>query len=135
MACTPNTTPELAPFTFAYKVVHCAPIYLEVYPLSLPLLLEELEIVDRIVELINENTYARVCAYMIGNLIVFFVMFVLIKFAVCVNLLPPPDDISFLRAAHTIYVQHSKFPEALGLSIRLGDPDLIRQDFNVPGNP
>lgn len=53
----------------------------------------------------------------------------------CVNLLPPPDDISFLRAAHTIYVQHSKFPEALGLSIRLGDPDLIRQDFNAPGNP
>ena len=60
---------------------------------------------------------------------------VLIKFCSCVNLLPPPDDISFLRAAHTIYVQHSKFPEALGLSIRLGDPDLIRQDFNAPGNP
>jgi 26S proteasome regulatory subunit N1 len=32
-------------------------------------------------------------------------------------------------------VEHSKFPEALGLSIRLGDPDLIRQDFNAPGNP
>jgi 26S proteasome regulatory subunit N1 len=32
-------------------------------------------------------------------------------------------------------VQHSKFPEALGLSIRLGDPDLIREDFNAPGNP
>jgi 26S proteasome regulatory subunit N1 len=60
---------------------------------------------------------------------------VLIKFCSCVNLLPPPDDISFLRAAHTIYVQHSKFPKALGLSIRLGDLDLIRQDFNAPGNP
>jgi 26S proteasome regulatory subunit N1 len=65
----------------------------------------------------------------------FSVMPVLIKFRSCVNLLPPPDNISFLRAAHTIYVQHSKFPEALGLSIRLGDPDLIRQDFNAPGNP
>ena len=53
----------------------------------------------------------------------------------CINLLPPPDDVSFLRAAHKIYMQHSKFPEALGLSIRLGDPDLIRQDFNAPGNP
>lgn len=51
------------------------------------------------------------------------------------NLLPPPDDVSFLRAAHQIYVQHSKFPEALGLSIRLGDPDLIREDFNAPANP
>jgi 26S proteasome regulatory subunit N1 len=28
-------------------------------------LLEELEIVDRIAELVDENTYARVCAYMI----------------------------------------------------------------------
>lgn len=53
----------------------------------------------------------------------------------CVGLLPPPDDVSFLKAAHSIYVQHRKFPEALGLAIRLGDPDLIREDFNAPGNP
>lgn len=57
------------------------------------------------------------------------------SFPRCVNLLPPPDDISFLRTAHTIYVQHHKFPEALALAIRLGDPDLIREDFNAPGNP
>ena len=50
-------------------------------------------------------------------------------------MLPPPDDVSFLKAAHGIYVQHSKFPEALALAIRLGDPDLIREDFNTPGNP
>jgi 26S proteasome regulatory subunit N1 len=60
---------------------------------------------------------------------------VLIKFCSCFNLLTPPDVISFLRAAHAIYVQHSKFPEGLGLFMRLGDPDLIRQDFNAPGNP
>src|SRR5882762_3654620 len=53
----------------------------------------------------------------------------------CVHqLLPPPDDYSFLQAAHKICIQHSKFPEALGLSIHLGDPDLIQQDFNAPGN-
>jgi 26S proteasome regulatory subunit N1 len=40
-----------------------------------------------------------------------------------------------LRTAHTIYVQHHKFPEALALAIRLGDPDLIREDFTAPGNP
>ncbi|KAF9457552.1 armadillo-type protein [Collybia nuda] len=82
-------------------------------------LLEELEIVDEIASLVDENTYGRVCQYMIR----------------CVNLLPPPDDISFLRTAHTIYVQHHKFPEALALAIKLGDPDLIREDFNAPGNP
>lgn len=49
--------------------------------------------------------------------------------------MPPPDDISFLRTAHNIYVQHHKFPEALALAIRLGDPDLVREDFNAPGNP
>lgn len=51
------------------------------------------------------------------------------------NFLPPPDDIAFLRTAHTIYVQHHKFPEALALAVRLGDPDLVREDFNAPGNP
>jgi 26S proteasome regulatory subunit N1 len=82
-------------------------------------LLEELEIVDEVAQLVDDNTYNRVCQYMIR----------------CVNLLPPPDDISFLRTAHTIYVQHHKFPEALALAIRLGDPDLIREDFNGAGNP
>ncbi|KAF8921613.1 armadillo-type protein [Mucidula mucida] len=82
-------------------------------------LLEELEIVDQITELVDENTYGRVCQYMVR----------------CVNLLPPPDDIAFLQTAHTIYVQQSKFPEALALAIRLGDPALVREDFNAPGNP
>ncbi|KAK7046680.1 26S proteasome regulatory subunit RPN1 [Favolaschia claudopus] len=82
-------------------------------------LLEEMEIVDEIAQLVDDDTFNRVCQYMIR----------------CVNLLPPPDDISFLRTAHKIYVQHRKFPEALALAIRLGDPALIREDFNAPGNP
>jgi 26S proteasome regulatory subunit N1 len=54
----------------------------------------------------------------------------------CVNLLTlPQDDIAFLRTAHDIFMQYHKFPEALGLAIRLGDKELIRQDFNVPTNP
>lgn len=52
-----------------------------------------------------------------------------------VNLLPPPDDVQFLKTAHAIYVQHHKFPEALSLALRLNDPELIREDFNAPGNP
>ncbi|KAF8215753.1 hypothetical protein K438DRAFT_1799358 [Mycena galopus ATCC 62051] len=82
-------------------------------------LLEEPEIVDEIAQLVDDNMYNCVCQYMIR----------------CVNLLPPPDDISFLRTAHKIYVQHCKFPEALALTIRLGDPELIQEDFNTPGNP
>jgi 26S proteasome regulatory subunit N1 len=35
---------------------------------------------------------------------------------------------------HTIYAQHGKFPEALSVSIRLGDAELVRNDFNAPGN-
>jgi len=82
-------------------------------------LLEEMEIIDELTTLVDENTYSRVCQYMIR----------------CVNLLPPPDDVSFLRTAHAIYVKHHKFPEALSLAIRLGDSDLIRDDFNAPANP
>jgi 26S proteasome regulatory subunit N1 len=53
-----------------------------------------------------------------------------------VNLLPlPQDDIAFLRTAHQIYIQYDRLPEALGLAIRLGDRDLIREDFKAPANP
>ena len=82
-------------------------------------LLEELEIIDRIVDLVDENTYPRVCQYIVA----------------CVNLLPPPDDISFLRTAHAIYAKHHKFPEALAIALRLGDQELIKEDFHAPGNP
>ncbi|TFK49449.1 26S proteasome regulatory complex non-ATPase subcomplex Rpn1 subunit [Heliocybe sulcata] len=82
-------------------------------------LMEELEIVERIVELVDENTFGRVCQYMIR----------------CVNFLPPPDDVTFLRSIHQIYIKHQRFPEALSLAIRLGDPELVREDFKAPGNP
>ncbi|KAF9525747.1 armadillo-type protein [Crepidotus variabilis] len=82
-------------------------------------LLEEMEIISDITKLVDENTYARVCQYMIR----------------CVSLLPPPDDVSFLETAHAIYVKHHRFPEALSLAIRLGSPELIKEDFNAPANP
>jgi len=82
-------------------------------------LLEELEIVDRIADLVDKDTFARVCIYMVS----------------CVPLLAPPDDVSFLRTAHAIYVRNDRYPEAIGLAIRLGDADLIRADFNAPANP
>lgn len=82
-------------------------------------LLEELESISAIVDLVDANTFGRVCLYMVS----------------CVNFLAPPDDVTFLETAHTLYVKYSKFPEALALSIRLYNPDLIRADFNAPANP
>ena len=99
-------------------------------------LLEEMEIVDEIAQLVDDNTYGRVCQYMIRYVSHDDFPLPLIEpFSRCVSLLPPPDDISFLRTAHNIYVQHHKFPEALALAIRLGDPNLVREDFTAPGNP
>jgi len=52
----------------------------------------------------------------------------------CVNLLAPPDDVQFLRTAHQIYRQHDKYTEAVSLAIRLGDYELIKEDFDAAGN-
>ena len=99
-------------------------------------LLEELEIIDEITLLVDENTYGRVCQYMIRCVCIVPLSFIkLILFIRCVNLLPPPDDVLFLRTAHAIYVKYHKFTEAISLAIRLGDPELIREDFKAPANP
>ncbi|KAF8316845.1 26S proteasome regulatory complex, non-ATPase subcomplex, Rpn1 subunit [Clavulina sp. PMI_390] len=82
-------------------------------------LLEELECVNKIADLVDQNTYTRVCQYMVS----------------CVPLLPPPDDVSFLRTAHAIYSKFLKYPEALSLSIRLGDAEMVAEDFQAPANP
>ncbi|KIK97616.1 hypothetical protein PAXRUDRAFT_824776 [Paxillus rubicundulus Ve08.2h10] len=79
----------------------------------------ELEMVDRIAGLVDMDTFGRVCTYMDR----------------CVTLLPPPDDVTFLRTIHKIYLQFSKFPKALSIAIRLNDAELIRQDFDSSGNP
>ncbi|KZS97248.1 26S proteasome regulatory complex, non-ATPase subcomplex, Rpn1 subunit [Sistotremastrum niveocremeum HHB9708] len=81
-------------------------------------LLEELECIDEIRALVDKDTYARVCAYMVS----------------CVNLLVPPDDVAFLRTAHGIYLDHQRFPDALALAIRIWDQELIVSDFRAPGN-
>ncbi len=81
-------------------------------------LLLELEAIDRLAAHVDKDNYARVCLYMVS----------------CVNLLVPPDDAAFLRSAHEIYKKHEKHTEALVLSLRLGDRELIKQDFQAPKN-
>ncbi|QSL65657.1 hypothetical protein MERGE_002970 [Pneumocystis wakefieldiae] len=77
-------------------------------------LLLELESIEKLPPFIDSNTYARVCSYMVS----------------CVNLLAPPDDVAFLKTAHAIYKSQGKLAQALILAIRLGDYELIKNDFN-----
>ena len=77
-------------------------------------LLSELERIEEIPQYLDENTYPRVCLYMVSM----------------VNLLTYPEDHQFLRTAHDIYKQYGKLSQAMVLAIRLNDLDLIYQDFD-----
>ncbi|ORY54156.1 armadillo-type protein [Leucosporidium creatinivorum] len=82
-------------------------------------LLLELESIPSIIPHVDENTYARVCLYMVS----------------CVSLLIPPDDKLFLKTAREIYRKHGKYTESLTLALRLQDSELIKEDFEAPVNP
>ena len=77
-------------------------------------LLSELEMIQEIPQYLDENTYSRVCLYMVSM----------------VNLLTYPEDQQFLHTAHDIYKHYNKLPQAMVLAIRLNDLDLIHQDFD-----
>ncbi|KAI9772482.1 MAG: proteasome regulatory particle base subunit [Geoglossum simile] len=77
-------------------------------------ILSEMEMIEKIPKYLDENTYQRVCLYMVSM----------------VNLLTYPEDQQFLRTAHDIYKQYNKLAQAMILSIRLNNMDLIQQDFN-----
>ena len=76
-------------------------------------LLSELERIQEIPQYLDENTYPRVCLYMVTM----------------VNLLTYPEDQQFLKTAHDIYKQYNKLAQAMVLAIRLNDIDLINQDL------
>ena len=77
-------------------------------------IMSEIEIIQEIPKYLDENTYGRVCLYMVSM----------------VNLLTYPEDQQFLRTAHDIYKQYNKLPQATVLAIRLNDIGLIRKDFD-----
>lgn len=76
-------------------------------------LLSELERIQEIPQYLDENTYSRICYYMVSM----------------VNLLTYPEDQQFLHTAHDIYKQYNKLPQAMVLAIRLNDLELIHKDF------
>ena len=77
-------------------------------------IMSEMEMIQEIPQYLDENTYARVCLYMVSM----------------VNLLTYPDDQQFLQTAHDVYKQYKKLPQAMVLAIRLNDIDLIQKDFD-----
>ncbi|CAO2654648.1 Nn.00g113810.m01.CDS01 [Neocucurbitaria sp. VM-36] len=77
-------------------------------------ILSELEMIDQIEQYIDENTYPRVCLYMVG----------------IVPLLTYPDNDKFLRTTYQIYRKYNQYTQAVALAIRLNDRDLIEDVFN-----
>ncbi|KAI0165477.1 armadillo-type protein [Xylariaceae sp. FL1272] len=77
-------------------------------------LMSELEMIDELPKFVDENTYPRVCLYLVSM----------------VNLLTYPENEQFLRVAHTIYKTYNQHTQALSIAIRLNDVDLIAASFN-----
>ncbi|KAM0748773.1 26S proteasome regulatory complex, non-ATPase subcomplex, Rpn1 subunit [Meredithblackwellia eburnea MCA 4105] len=82
-------------------------------------LLLELESIELIIPFVDSETYARVCLYMVS----------------CVSLLPPPEDKQFLKTAREIYRTQKRYTESICLSLRLGEIEGIKEDFEAPKNP
>ncbi|KAJ4414483.1 proteasome regulatory particle base subunit [Neurospora sp. IMI 360204] len=78
-------------------------------------LMSELEIIEELPKFLDENTYSRVCLYMVSM----------------VNLLTYPDNETFLRVAHSIYKKYNQHTQAMVLAIRLNDLGLIENDFEA----
>ncbi|KAF3767410.1 26S proteasome regulatory complex, non-ATPase subcomplex, Rpn1 subunit [Cryphonectria parasitica EP155] len=78
-------------------------------------LMSELEIIERLPEFVDDNTYSRVCLYMVSM----------------VNLLTYPDNEVFLRVAYDIYKDFGQATQAMVLAIRLNDTELIEKQFEA----
>ncbi|KAJ2706813.1 proteasome regulatory particle base subunit [Coemansia sp. IMI 203386] len=76
-------------------------------------LLEELDRYELIEKYATKETFERVCLYMIS----------------CAPLLAPPSDLGFLETARKIYRKYGKPSQCLPLSIRLGQQELIKEDW------
>ena len=78
-------------------------------------ILSELEIIDQIEKFLDEDTYHRVCMYMVSM----------------VPLLAYPDNDKFLRTAYQIYKQYKQYTQALVIAIRINDMQTIEEAFNA----
>ncbi|KAI1826515.1 armadillo-type protein [Xylaria intraflava] len=82
-------------------------------------LMSELEIIEQLPNFVDENTYSRVCLYLVSM----------------VNLLTFPENQQFLRVAHDIYKTYNQHTQAMVIAIRLNDIDLILEGFEDVKDP
>ncbi|RWA10777.1 hypothetical protein EKO27_g4353 [Xylaria grammica] len=82
-------------------------------------LMSELEIIEKLPSFVDENTYSRVCLYLVSM----------------VNLLTFPENELFLRVAHDIYTTYGQHTQAMVIAIRLNNQDLILRDFEATNDP
>jgi len=82
-------------------------------------LMSELEIIEELPKFVDQDTYARVCLYMVSM----------------VNLLTYPDNEHFLRVAHDIYKTYGQHTQAMVLAIRLNDLHLMKVGLNEANDP
>ncbi|KAJ2765969.1 proteasome regulatory particle base subunit, partial [Coemansia nantahalensis] len=76
-----------------------------------------LEVLDRhelVADYATKDSFERVCRYMVS----------------CSPLLPPPTDMGYLLTARAIYRKLGTPSQCLPLSIKLGRPDLIKEDWD-----
>ncbi|KAI9728197.1 MAG: proteasome regulatory particle base subunit [Chrysothrix sp. TS-e1954] len=76
-------------------------------------LLSDVEIIDEIEHMVDEDTYDRVCRYMVSM----------------VPLLTYPDNDKALMSAHFIYKRFGKLSQAMSIAIRLNNMNQIKEDL------
>ncbi|TPX37187.1 hypothetical protein SmJEL517_g01072 [Synchytrium microbalum] len=77
-------------------------------------LLVEMESLDVLPTLVDKDTYQRVCLYILS----------------CVPYVSPPDDMAILKTAHEIYRKMEQYPQAIQVSMKMNDLDLVKNDFH-----
>ncbi|KAJ2896665.1 uncharacterized protein MKZ38_005317 [Zalerion maritima] len=82
-------------------------------------LMSELEIINELPKFVDENTYPRVCLYLVSM----------------VNLLTFPDNETFLTVAHDIYFKYEQWTQAMVLAIRLNSMELVNGIFDHVEEP
>ncbi|KAI8825259.1 armadillo-type protein [Fimicolochytrium jonesii] len=77
-------------------------------------LMLEIEALEQLPPFVDKDTFSRVCLYLLS----------------CVQYVAPPDDVACMKTAHTIYRKQAQFTQALQVSMRLQDQEMIEADFN-----
>ncbi|KAF2459170.1 armadillo-type protein [Lineolata rhizophorae] len=78
-------------------------------------ILSELEMIEEIEQYLDENTFGRVCLYMVSM----------------VPLLTYPDNERFVRTTYNIYRKYKQYTRAMILAIKLNSPELIEESLRA----